>query len=167
MGRHVIFPVTVQDREALGIADEFEDEKTIGICVSTARVREGFKRWEREARPSPFEHPDASDAIQTLSKRDVALEEQYQEKLQQTMTELEAAADAALDAKDEQIYTLTTENGLYKTRVEVKDNTITTLESENKAYDKASKAYKGRYGRVPIAPMSGFQRFVARLFRIC
>lgn len=167
MGRHLIFPVTAQDREALDIADEFEDEKTIGICVTPPRLKEGFKRWNREVRPDPFEHPDASDAIRTLSARDVALEEQYQAQMEAALSEKDAETEAALAAKDTEITRLTTENGLYKTRVDVKDNKITTLESENEKYSKAFNAYKGRYGAVPTAPLNWFQRFVVRFFRIC
>ena len=169
MGRYLIFPVTAQDREALGIADEFETDKTIGICLMPSRIREGHKRWDREMQPNPFEHPDASDVVRTLTVRNETLDEQHATDKAEALQAQESEFNEKLDAKQEALEKAEAEGRLKDTRIDALKSEIKKIEKREKAYAETVNAYAARYDGnpgAPIVPLTRLQRFIARLFRI-
>lgn len=168
MARTLIFPVTAQDREALGISGEFETDKTIGICLPPARIREGHKRWERNERPNPFEHSDASDAVRTLTVRNETLDEQHAADKAEALEAQAVEFNEKLDAKQDELSQAETENRLKDTRIDALKNTQKKLKKQVASDEKTIKLFRERYGGTdaPLVPLTRLQRFIARLFRI-
>lgn len=168
MGRHLIFPVTAQDREALGVSDAFETDKTIGICLTPARIQEAHKRWEREARPDPFDHPDASDAVRTLTVRNETLDEQHAADKAKALEAQAAEFNEKLDAKQEALEKAALDGRLKDTRIETLKDTQKKLEAQVASDEETIELFRKRYGGTdaPLVPLTRLQRFIARLFGI-